>query len=214
MTLIDCAGSERRNDSLYHSSDRQKESTEINASLFALKECIRARSEGKSYVPYRSSNLTRILRETLEQQGSKLCIVATVAPNATDTEHSMETLKTITSLVGTEGIELEQEGSSRKLLSATPDSKARTPAKEELVGPHQWNHDELVAWMEKKRLLPNSPIPENMDGRAIMRKSKVQLRTLVYSESDQDKAESLFTILRAESDRVAKAKLKERMMSA
>ena len=39
LTFIDLAGSERRGDSLYHSQERQKESAEINASLFALKEC-------------------------------------------------------------------------------------------------------------------------------------------------------------------------------
>ena len=45
ITLIDCAGSERRNDSLYHDKERQKVSAEINASLYALKSCIRARVE-------------------------------------------------------------------------------------------------------------------------------------------------------------------------
>jgi kinesin family protein 2/24 len=37
LTLIDCAGSERRHDSMYHDSQRQKESAEINASLWAIK---------------------------------------------------------------------------------------------------------------------------------------------------------------------------------
>jgi len=75
LTMIDCAGSERRNDSLYHNIERQRESAEINASLYALKECIRARLENKNrtkrgggdkYVPYRNSLLTKILRETFE----------------------------------------------------------------------------------------------------------------------------------------------------
>jgi hypothetical protein len=33
LTLVDCAGSERKEDSMYHDKERQKESTEINASL-------------------------------------------------------------------------------------------------------------------------------------------------------------------------------------
>ena len=89
LTLIDCAGSERRHDSMYHSSERQKESAEINASLWALKECIRARASKKSRIPYRSSSLTRILRESFERNGARLCVIACVAPNATDTEHTV-----------------------------------------------------------------------------------------------------------------------------
>ena len=37
LTLVDCAGSERKEDSMYHDKERQRESTEINASLYALK---------------------------------------------------------------------------------------------------------------------------------------------------------------------------------
>ena len=37
LNLLDLAGRERRGDSLYHDSQRQKESAEINASLWALK---------------------------------------------------------------------------------------------------------------------------------------------------------------------------------
>ena len=33
LTLVDCAGSERKEDSMYHDKERQRESTEINASL-------------------------------------------------------------------------------------------------------------------------------------------------------------------------------------
>ncbi|KAH8058482.1 hypothetical protein JL721_9503 [Aureococcus anophagefferens] len=40
--LIDCAGSERSKDSMYHDAQRRKESAEINQSLYALKQCIRA----------------------------------------------------------------------------------------------------------------------------------------------------------------------------
>jgi kinesin family protein 2/24 len=83
----------------------KKETSEINASLYALKECIRARAKSSSknpYVPYRASNLTRLLRESSENEEAKLCIIATIAPNATDTEHPMETLKTVSSLAGNE----------------------------------------------------------------------------------------------------------------
>lgn len=40
-------GSEQRIDSMYHSAERRKESALINSSLLALKDCIRARADGK-----------------------------------------------------------------------------------------------------------------------------------------------------------------------
>lgn len=38
LLLIDCAGTERRKDAMYHSKERQQEGAEINASLHALKD--------------------------------------------------------------------------------------------------------------------------------------------------------------------------------
>lgn len=40
LLLIDCAGTERRKDAMYHSKERQQEGAEINASLHALKDLI------------------------------------------------------------------------------------------------------------------------------------------------------------------------------
>ena len=52
LTLLDLAGSEHRIDSAEHNSERRKESALINASLSALKECIRAISSGSKVVPF------------------------------------------------------------------------------------------------------------------------------------------------------------------
>jgi kinesin family protein 2/24 len=37
LTLVDCAGSERKEDNMHHSAEQRKETAEINASLYALK---------------------------------------------------------------------------------------------------------------------------------------------------------------------------------
>jgi kinesin family protein 2/24 len=42
VTLVDCAGSERKEDSARHDAAQRREGAEINASLFALKECVPA----------------------------------------------------------------------------------------------------------------------------------------------------------------------------
>ena len=41
LILVDCAGSERKEDSNLHNAERRKEGAEINQSLHALKECMR-----------------------------------------------------------------------------------------------------------------------------------------------------------------------------
>lgn len=44
LTLVDCAGSERKEDSMYHTKEQREEGAQINASLHALKECVRMRA--------------------------------------------------------------------------------------------------------------------------------------------------------------------------
>lgn len=111
LVLVDCAGTERRQDSDQHSSERIRESAEINASLHALKECIRYRGKehraaarcnaGEDmdkttvHVPYRGSMLTRILAESFTRPGSLLAAIGTISPTASDTEHTLSTLKTL-----------------------------------------------------------------------------------------------------------------------
>jgi kinesin family protein 2/24 len=122
LTLLDCAGSEWANDSDAHGAQRRREGAEINASLHALKQCVRARAEklraearGATYnghVPYREATLTRLLRESFETDGArdgassvKLAMVGCVSPGAADTEHSISTLRTIMELGGATGEE-------------------------------------------------------------------------------------------------------------
>eukprot|EP00542_Grammatophora_oceanica_P009579 CAMPEP_0194032888 /NCGR_PEP_ID=MMETSP0009_2-20130614/5734_1 /TAXON_ID=210454 /ORGANISM="Grammatophora oceanica, Strain CCMP 410" /LENGTH=428 /DNA_ID=CAMNT_0038673461 /DNA_START=68 /DNA_END=1355 /DNA_ORIENTATION=+ len=204
LNLIDLAGSERRGDSLFHSGERQKESTEINSSLYSLKECIRARMSGKpnNVIPYRSSNLTRILRPTLETSDAQLSVIATVAPNATDSEHTIETLKTVCSLIGTLPC-LEDE-------VEVPDAPVGR-----LLSPKQYSNDDIVSFMMEKKLLKEEEaknIPDKMNGRQLMRMTIMQLKNAIYSQdADQDRAEKLFRCLRRESDRVGRLELKQRI---
>jgi len=115
LVLVDCAGTERRQDTDQHSAERMKESAEINASLHALKECIRYRAKeqrqagregadgqprAQVHVPYRGSYLTRVLHESFTRPGSRLAAIGTVAPAATDVEHTLSTLRTLQLLVG------------------------------------------------------------------------------------------------------------------
>jgi len=101
--VIDLAGSERAADSKGHSKARMDETKQINLSLMALKECIRARTlasapgeGGKIHVPYRRTKLTMLLKDVFEHTNARLCatvVIAAVSPLAKDIAHSANTLK-------------------------------------------------------------------------------------------------------------------------
>eukprot|EP00435_Cladocopium_sp_Y103_P075176 s3_g54.t1 len=62
VTLVDLAGSEHRIDNAEHNAERRKEGAKINASLAALKECIRARASHSKFIAFRQNRLTQLLR--------------------------------------------------------------------------------------------------------------------------------------------------------
>eukprot|EP01034_Spumella_vulgaris_P045495 gene45495-56670_t len=94
LTLVDLAGSEYRIDSNHHGKERRKETGNINASLMALKECIRARAAGKNLShQYRKSKLTMALKTSFSLPTARTIVIATVSPASKDTEHSLNTLR-------------------------------------------------------------------------------------------------------------------------
>jgi len=109
LTLVDCAGSERRQDTTQHDSQGQKESAEINATIFALKECFRALRAPKGQPPFRSSLLTRVLSDSFSSTDAMIVAIGTVSPSATDTEHSLATVRSLQELQGTKMAFEEQE---------------------------------------------------------------------------------------------------------
>eukprot|EP01041_Mallomonas_annulata_P007601 gene7601-15574_t len=94
LTLVDLAGSEYNIDSAYHSAERRKEGAAINASLSALKDCLRARATGdtKGFV-YRGSKLTMALKSSFIMKTASTTVICCVSPASKDTEHSLSTLR-------------------------------------------------------------------------------------------------------------------------
>jgi len=69
------------------------EGKEINSSLLALKECMRALSRGDAHVPFRNSKLTLLLRRYLRAEASSAVCIATVAMTASQQKATNNTLQ-------------------------------------------------------------------------------------------------------------------------
>ncbi|XP_062064035.1 kinesin-like protein KIF24 [Lepus europaeus] len=92
ISFIDLAGSERAADA--RDSDRQTkmEGAEINQSLLALKECIRALDQEHAHTPFRQSKLTQVLKDSFVGN-AKTCMIANISPSHVATEHTLNTLR-------------------------------------------------------------------------------------------------------------------------
>lgn len=64
MSFIDLAGCQRGADTLDQNKQTKIDGAEINKSLLALKECIRALDLGKNHTPFRGSKLTMVLKDS------------------------------------------------------------------------------------------------------------------------------------------------------
>lgn len=116
LTLVDLAGSEHRIDSMYHGKERRKETSYINASLMALKDCLRVVNQAQAKAAldannpnpsgntstkaapnmshiYRKSKLTMALKNSFTLPKAQTMVICCVSPASKDTEHSLNTLR-------------------------------------------------------------------------------------------------------------------------
>ncbi|XP_028915606.1 kinesin-like protein KIF24 isoform X2 [Ornithorhynchus anatinus] len=92
ISFIDLAGSERASDAKDSDKQTKIEGAEINQSLLALKECIRALDQEHAHTPFRQSKLTQVLKDSFVGN-SKTCMIANISPSHIATEHTLNTLR-------------------------------------------------------------------------------------------------------------------------
>ncbi|XWS69880.1 hypothetical protein CRYUN_Cryun03dG0001900 [Craigia yunnanensis] len=92
LSFIDLAGSERGADTTDNDKLTRMEGAEINKSLLALKECIRALDNDQGHIPFRGSKLTEVLRDSFVGD-SRTVMISCISPSSGSCEHTLNTLR-------------------------------------------------------------------------------------------------------------------------
>ncbi|KAM6111128.1 kinesin-like protein KIF2B [Pterocles gutturalis] len=93
FSLIDLAGNERGAGNSIAEKQTRLEGANINKSLLALKECIRALGHNKAHTPFRGSKLTQVLRDSFIGENSCTCMIATICPGTRSCKDTLNTLQ-------------------------------------------------------------------------------------------------------------------------
>ncbi|KAM4527261.1 kinesin-like protein KIF2A isoform 1-T1 [Odontesthes bonariensis] len=163
FSLIDLAGNERGADT--SSADRQTrlEGAEINKSLLALKECIRALGRNKPHTPFRASKLTQVLRDSFIGENSRTCMIATISPGMASCENTLNTLRYANRVkefgISPSDIPFSQSGGGggRSELSPTYEVKELTVDPAAAMEFHQGGHITQLEVLEAQWGVGSSP---------------------------------------------------------
>ena len=186
LSLIDLAGSERAADTMSNNRQRRMEGSEINKSLLALKECIRALADNSSgrHVPYRASKLTLVLKDSFSRDNARTVMIAAVSPAVSSADHTINTLRYADRVK-------ERTVSS----SSSVDAKVVTPP---IVRPHRASPVPTAAQKvqnsgiarESKHASPPLP-PKDSSSQAVSRQGIADHRNRDMSPADTELAAAL-----------------------
>ena len=93
LSFIDLAGSERGADTVEQDKQTRLDGAEINKSLLALKECIRALDQQLDHTPFRGSKLTQVLKDSFIGKNCMTLMIANISPSSGSVEHTLNTLR-------------------------------------------------------------------------------------------------------------------------
>ena len=164
LTVVDLAGSERKWETMgLRGRAHQRESADINLSLMALKDCFRARHDGKR-VPYRAATLTRVLRTCFEAAADSVAVVATLSPRTDDVIHSLYSLETVALMAP--GLGASKRSSLQSSRLAWVDDASSGPSGD----PMDWDAAATNRWLltADRGRFAHVVIPEGTTGRELL----------------------------------------------
>ncbi|CAL5096979.1 unnamed protein product [Urochloa decumbens] len=153
ISFIDLAGSERGADTTDNDRQTRIEGAEINKSLLALKECIRALDNDQIHIPFRGSKLTEVLRDSFVGN-SRTVMISCISPNAGSCEHTLNTLRYADRVKS-----LSKGGNTRKEQSTGPTAASTRESSSAPSYPLPTEAEEIPNQIQEKR-----PVDTNRKG--------------------------------------------------
>eukprot|EP00792_Barthelona_sp_PAP020_P007736 TRINITY_DN3159_c4_g1_i1.p1 TRINITY_DN3159_c4_g1~~TRINITY_DN3159_c4_g1_i1.p1 ORF type:complete len:710 (-),score=227.46 TRINITY_DN3159_c4_g1_i1:380-2374(-) len=161
FSFIDLAGSERAADTANNDRKTRLEGAEINKSLLALKECIRALDRKAGHLPFRGSKLTMVLKDSFIGN-ARTVMVACISPNSESCENTLNTLryanrvKELKSVgasggTGREKVEKMSYGKMRRKIEEEEEEKQRTKQKEILEREKEQEKEKKLKEQQRKK---------------------------------------------------------------
>ncbi|EOA30013.1 hypothetical protein CARUB_v10013116mg [Capsella rubella] len=217
LSFIDLAGSERGADTTDNDKQTRLEGAEINKSLLALKECIRALDNDQGHIPFRGSKLTEVLRDSF-MGNSRTVMISCISPSSGSCEHTLNTLRyadRVKSLSKGNGSKKDVSSSTMNLREST-----KIPLSSALPTPTNYDDDVNEMWteendefdasdyeQEKQMWKKNGKIEPSYNGMAQERipKPTIQMKSREMPRPDMKKSNSddnLNALLQEEEDLV------------
>ncbi|KAJ3692209.1 hypothetical protein LUZ60_012559 [Juncus effusus] len=180
LSFIDLAGSERGADTYDNDKQTRIEGAEINKSLLALKECIRALDNDQVHIPFRGSKLTEVLRDSFIGN-SRTVMISCISPNSNSCEHTLNTLRYADRVKS-----LSKGNNSKKDISSSSSSgNLRDPSPAPSTIPmsnleYTRQNDQNAPMLNRKNDL-NAPIPNlsNMESRIPVPSGSTMIRGMI-----------------------------------
>ncbi|XP_061993447.1 kinesin-like protein KIN-13B isoform X2 [Rosa rugosa] len=196
LSFIDLAGSERGADTTDNDKQTRMEGAEINKSLLALKECIRALDNDQGHIPFRGSKLTEVLRDSFVGD-SRTVMISCISPSTGSCEHTLNTLRYADRVKS-----LSKGSSSRKQqLSSSSNLRESTtlPLSSSLSTDTTSEDNTLSVPQEKSsfgwsKQIDREPSPQYVVNRVPSGRAEGRLPASVYSDSYRDQIGGQSTI--------------------
>ncbi|KAL9242368.1 hypothetical protein vseg_016376 [Gypsophila vaccaria] len=214
LSFIDLAGSERGADTTDNDKQTRMEGAEINKSLLALKECIRALDNDQNHIPFRGSKLTEVLRDSFVGN-SRTVMISCISPNSGSCEHTLNTLRYADRVKSLS----KGNNSKREQISSTAPRDSQTVNSSSAVAPNLEDsaNDDLsgsgrFGWSrEFERETPPSPHIERVhSGRAENGLVDMSIDNYGYSVDTNESESPWMKNKNAETHRVAAAEIRTR----